>query len=164
MERIGKMGMNQKSIFMVGALALIAFSLVACSSATPTPTPTPVVVAPSNTTKSTASAFETKNNSGGSVDVAVTPQTLEIGQPMAFEIAMNTHSVDLSDDMTKLVTLSDETGKEYAPTAWEGGEAGGHHRSGVIKFAALTSKPKSVHLVIKGLAKVSERTFHWDVP
>ncbi len=158
------MSMNQKLFLIVSALALSALSLVACNSATPTTVPTPTVAVPSSTTKSSASAFETKNNSGGSVDVAVTPETLEVGQPMAFEIAMNTHSVDLSDDMTKIVTLRDDQGKEYTPTGCEGGGAGGHHRSGVIKFAALASKPKSVDLIIKGLAKVSERDFHWDLP
>lgn len=144
----------------------MALSLVACSNATPTTAPTPIVVAPSNAPQRSASssAFETKNNSGGSVDVAVTPQQLDVGQPMAFEIVMNTHSVDLSDDMTQIIILRDDKGKEYNPTAWDGGEPGGHHRSGVIKFAALTSKSKSVDLVIKGLAKVSERTFHWDLP
>lgn len=156
--------MNVKLLLIISALAFVALSVVACGSTTPTPAPTPTVAAPSSTTKSAASAFETKNNSGGSVDVAVTPETLAVGQPIEFEIAMNTHSVDLSDDMTKIVTLRDDQGKEYTPTAWEGGEAGGHHRSGVIKFAALASKPKSVDLVIKDLAKVSERAFHWDVP
>ena len=158
------MGMNQKSIFIISALALVALSVAACSTATPTTAPTPTVAAPSRAPQSSASAFETKNNSGGSVDIAVTPETLEVGQPMAFEIAMNTHSVDLSDDMTQIVTLRDDQGKEYTPMAWEGAAAGGHHRNGVIKFAALTSKPKSVDLVIKGLAKVSERIFHWDLP
>lgn len=156
--------MNRKSVFILSAMALLALLLAACSSATPTTAPTPTVVVPSNTDRPSTSTFETKNNSGGSVDVAVTPQTLDVGQPMAFEIAMNTHSVDLSDDMTQIVTLRDDKGKEYTPTAWEGGGPGGHHRSGVIKFAALTSKPKSVELIIKGLAKVSERTFRWDLP
>ncbi len=156
--------MNKKSILMIGALAFIVLSIVGCSNATPTAAPMPIVVAPISAPKSSASAFETKSNSGGSVDVAVTPQTLEVGQPIAFEIAMNTHSVDLGADMTKIVILRDDKGKEYTPTAWEGAEPGGHHRSGVIKFAALASKPKSVDLVIKGLAQVSERTFHWDLP
>jgi hypothetical protein len=166
------MKMDKKSILQINIFALVALALAACSSiATPTTAPTPTnppntatVVVPSNTTKSSASAFETKSNSGGSVDVAVTPQMLGVGQPLAFEIAMNTHSVDLSDDMTQIVTLRDDQGKEYTPTAWEGAGPGGHHRSGVIKFAALASKPKSIDLIIKGLAKVSERTFHWDLP
>jgi len=129
--------------------------------------PTNAPVAPAQTQPSAPKpnneALATKSNEGGSVTVEVTPTALEIGKPIVFEISMNTHSVDLSDDMTKIVILRDDTGKEYTPTAWEGGEAGGHHRGGTLKFAALTSKPKFVELVIKGLAKIPERVFRWEL-
>ena len=151
-----------KQILFSATFGLIALVLAACSSPTPTVTPT-LAAKPANSTGTSASAFPTKNNSGGSVDVAVTPTALGIGESITFDIAMNTHSVDLSDDMTQIVILRDDTGKEYKPTSWEGGEAGGHHREGNLKFAALTGKPKYVELVIKGLAKIPERVFHWDL-
>ncbi len=110
-----------------------------------------------------ASAFETKSSSGGSVTVDVKPTALQVGQPIVFDIALNTHSVDLSDDLTKIAILRDDTGGEYKPTAWEGAGPGGHHREGALKFAALTRKPKYVELVIKGLATVPERVFRWDL-
>lgn len=109
-------------------------------------------------------AFETQSSAGGSVTVDVKPTTLMVGEPVVFDVAMNTHSVDLSDDMTKISTLRDDAGREYKPTAWDGPGGGGHHREGSIKFAALTSKPKYIELVIKGLAQVPERVFKWDLP
>ncbi len=169
--------MNRRLFLLSSLLVLVALLLAACGgAATPTsaPVPTkapgtataaPTIVANTPSKPSTeSSAFKTKSNSGGSVDVDVTPTALEIGQPIAFDIAMNTHSVDLSDNMTKITLLRDDAGKEYKPTAWEGGEAGGHHREGTLKFAPLAGKPKYVELVIKGLAKVPERVFKWDLP
>ena len=168
--------MNRKSMLLTSALALVALLLAACAGA-PTPTAVPAPTqAPAATKTATAassssqpapvgsSAFETKSNSGGSVDVDVKPTALAVGEPVAFDVTMNTHSVELADDMTKIAILRDDAGKEYEATAWDGPGAGGHHREGVLKFAALTSKPKYVELVIKGLAKVPERIFKWELP
>ena len=93
----------------------------------------------------------------------VTPLTLKQGEPPVFDIAMDTHSVDLAADMLKTVVLRDDSGKEYVPTAWDGPGAGGHHREGKIKFAVVTTNPKSLTLVVKNLAGVPERAFTWDV-
>ncbi len=156
--------MNREIFLRVGRSLLAVLWLAACNAITPTPVPTPTVVSISNPAPAAASALETKSNSGGSVDVNVTPQALDVGQVVAFKIAMNTHSVDLSDDMIQIVILRDDKGEEYIPTVWDGAGPGGHHRSGVLKFAALARKPKSIDLVIKGLAQVAERTFHWYLP
>lgn len=161
--------MNRKLVLLASILALVALLLAACgSAATPTPAPTiaPATVQskPTNAPKSSNAGLETKSNEGGGVTVDVTPTALEIGQPSAFEIVMNTHTVELDDDMTQIAILRDDAGKEYKPTAWEGQEPGGHHRGGMLKFASLTSKPRYVELVIKGLAKVPERVFRWDLP
>ncbi len=96
--------------------------------------------------------------------VDVTPTVLDAGKPLAFDIAMNTHSVDLGDDLTKIAILRDDAGKEYKPTAWDGPDGGGHHRSGTLQFPALSTKPRYVELVIKGLAQVPERVFRWNLP
>ncbi len=161
--------MNNKLIVFAGVMVLV---LTACSLA-PTVAPAPRSAQPSATTaqssqpatgKSNGAKLPTKSNEGGSVTVDVTPTALEVGKPLAFDIAMNTHSVDLSDDLTKIATLRDDTGKEYKPTAWDGPDGGGHHRSGTLQFASLSPKPKYVELVIKGLAQVPERVFRWDLP
>jgi hypothetical protein len=168
--------MNQKLILLMSIVAVGVLLLAGCASApTPTPVPSPtkppVATSPaasnpssSSSSKSSDSTLETKSNAGGSVTVDVKPVALVVGEPIEFDVAMNTHSVDLSDDMTKISLLRDDSGKEYAPTAWDGPGGGGHHREGSLKFAALIGKPKYVELVIKGLAKVPERVFKWDLP
>ncbi len=168
--------MNRKLILLTSVLTLGVLLLAACAGA-PTPTaepiaiPAPTATSPaardpsvSSTSPSSDATFETKSNAGGSVTVDVKPTSLADGEPLEFDIAMNTHSVDLAADMTKISLLRDDSGKEYQPTAWDGPGGGGHHRSGILKFAALTTKPKYVELVIKGLAKVPERVFRWDLP
>lgn len=168
--------MNRKLALLMTILVLATLLLVACAGA-PTPTAAPVStkaptatspavsnLAASSASKSNGAAFETQSNAGGSVTVDVKPATLIVGEPVVFDVAMNTHSVDLSDDMTKISILRDDAGQEYKPTAWDGPEGGGHHRSGSLKFAALATKSKYVELVIKGLAQVPERVFKWDLP
>lgn len=160
--------MNKKLIFLTMIFAFSALILAACSGATQTPVPAPTntssaSAAQPSTAKSNSATFETKSNEGGSVTVKVTPLALSNDQALTFDIVMDTHSVDLSDDMTKIVIVRDDKGNELKPTAWEGAGPGGHHREGKLKFAALTSKPKYVELVIKGLATVAERVFRWDL-
>ena len=170
--------MKQKSVLLTSVLALSVLLLAACAGApTPTAAPAPAKVptvsgaGASNPSASSASGanssgatFETKSNEGGSVTVDVKPTALAVGEPVAFDVKMDTHSVELNDDMTKIAILRDDSGKEYKAAAWDGPGSGGHHREGVLKFAALTSKPHHVELVIKGLAKVPERIFTWELP
>lgn len=170
--------MLRKLILLPSLLVIAMLLLAGCggapAAAIPTNTPVPLptkAAAAANTTssnsaapKSSDAAFETRSNDGGSVTVDVKPTALTVGEPVVFEVTMNTHSVDLSDDMTKISILRDDAGKEYKATAWDGPGGGGHHREGTLKFPALASKPKYVELVIKGLAKIPERVFKWDVP
>ncbi len=106
---------------------------------------------------------QTQTSDAGNVVVTVTPQVLAAGAPPAFDIAMNTHSVDLAGDMLALVELRDERGNVQMPSAWDGPAGAGHHRSGTIRFDALPPGTRSVTLVVKNIAGIRERTFTWDV-
>ncbi|MGE5262146.1 MAG: hypothetical protein ACM3S0_02085 [Acidobacteriota bacterium] len=168
--------MNWKLVLLASAFALPVLLLAGCAgiptpTAAPAPTKAPTATSPaasnpaaSSASKSSTAAFEPQSNAGGSVTVDVKPTTLMVGEPVVFDVAMNTHSVDLADDLTKISILRDDAGREYKATAWDGPGGGGHHREGSLKFAALTTKPKYVELVIKGLAQVPERVFKWDLP
>ncbi len=164
-------------------LALIALFSVACKSTSAAPAPAQasdpsaqrqLAVAKASPVASVtppaaagqakdASSYKSQVVEGGSVTVEVLPLTLKAGAPSEFEIAMNTHSVDLSADMLKAVVLIDDAGKEYTATKWDGPTGGGHHRSGRILFPALSASAKSVTVVVKGIAKVPERKFQWDL-
>ena len=135
----------------ISALALALFILVACGNA-----PSPIS-APSG------ARFAPVSNSGGSVTVDAQLLDFQINQPLVFDVTMNTHSVELVDDLTRSAILRDDAGKEYAPIAWEGAGPGGHHREGKLKFAAFKTKHKFVELVVKNMAQVSERAFRWEL-
>jgi len=106
--------------------------------------------------------LETKTDDQASVTVVVTP--LDVSPQSAtwkFDIGISTHSVELDQDMTKIVVLVDDKGKEYAPIKWEG-PTGSHHREGVLSFNPITPAPKSIELKISGVGSVL-RSFSWDL-
>lgn len=106
--------------------------------------------------------FASQTNSEGTVAVTILPQNiLESG--WEFEITLDTHSGALDEDIIAAAVLVDGAGKEYAPFAWEGDSAGGHHREGILKFKALAQKSEMIKLVIRGIGGISERVFIWQV-
>ena len=100
-----------------------------------------------------------QTNEEGGVTVAVAP-ILE-KEVWSFEVEMNTHSVELGDDLLAVSVLIDDRGNEYAPIAWEGDPPGGHHRSGILKFSPLSPLPASLELTMRGVGGVPERKFLW---
>lgn len=158
-----------KPISLVCVWVCTLLIAVGCSNLTPTSTPAPtilsvVAIRASNTpTPPNVVKFGTLSNSGGSVTMDAQLLDFQINQPLVIEITMNTHSVELADEMTKVSILRDDSGNEYKPTAWEGAGPGGHHRERKLKFAAMTTQPKYIELVIKDLAKVAERSFRWEL-
>jgi len=110
-----------------------------------------------------ANAYERISNRENRVWVDVVPVQLESGKSAKFEIRMNTHSGDLSQDMVSVSTLKDDSGREYRPVEWQGSPPGGHHRTGVLEFPVLNGNTKYVTLVIRDVASISERIFKWDL-
>lgn len=111
--------------------------------------------------KNTKQIFEIKTDEQASVTVVVTPTDLSPNsKEWKFDIVMNTHSIELDQDITKIATLVDDQGKEYKPTRWEGSGAGGHHREGVLIFNQISPMPESVELKIFDISDVV-RNFTW---
>jgi hypothetical protein len=110
-----------------------------------------------------AFAYKTKSNKENRVRVDVRPVQLLPGKPTKFEIRMNTHSGDLSQDLIAVCLLKDSSGREYRPINWNGSPPGGHHRSGVLEFSELAEGAESITLVIREVANVPERVFNWSV-
>lgn len=156
--------------FFIPILLLFALVLLAACSGTSAPpasnsnsSPNESAVASTTAGSANSSGMEAQTVDGGSVSIKVTPAALKRGQPLEFDIAMDTHSVDLANDMLKAVVLRDDSGMEFTPTAWNGPGGGGHHREGKIEFAPLTMSTKSLTLVVKNIAGVPERIYQWDV-
>jgi hypothetical protein len=111
-----------------------------------------------------AASFETQSNDEQAVTVEVTPLNLaEGGTTLKFEVAFNTHSVDLGFDPAALSVLRDAQGLEYPATTWEGDPAGGHHRSGTLHFELPQVPTDAVEVIIRDVAGVPERVFRWDL-
>jgi hypothetical protein len=108
-------------------------------------------------------AYDTKSNRENRVRVEVRPVNLTPGEPARFEVRMNTHSVNLGQDMVAVAVFKDDQGREYRPVNWQGSPSGGHHRSGILEFPTLEGNPNRVTLVIKNIANVPERTFEWKL-
>lgn len=101
----------------------------------------------------------TKTNSENGMTVSVTPKRNTDGS-WGFLVAIDNHSVSVTQDMVEASLLTDANGKTVKPTSWAGDPPGGHHRKGTLTFGALSSPPVSV--TIRDLGGVPERTFTWD--
>ncbi len=111
-----------------------------------------------------AQALAPQTNSEGSVRVKVTPRSISAEARMwDFEIALDTHTSDLSQDLAKSSALIDAQGKPHAPIGWEGDPPGGHHRKGILRFQPLRGSTQTLELRITGVGGVDVRLFRWQL-
>ena len=111
-----------------------------------------------------SSLFTTQSNNERAVTVEVTPLNLpQGGSTLDFEVAFETHSVDLGFDPAAISILRDDQGREYPAVAWEGAGPGGHHRSGVLRFELPEPATKFIEVIIHDVAGVPERVFQWNL-
>ncbi|OGN03786.1 MAG: hypothetical protein A2655_04535 [Candidatus Yanofskybacteria bacterium RIFCSPHIGHO2_01_FULL_43_42] len=106
------------------------------------------------------SNLESQTNNEGSVSITATPKLLE--EILGFEVVMDTHTIELSEDMVEVAVLIAD-GKEYKPVSWEGAGPGGHHREGVLRFQQIIPRPGGVILKIKNIDGIPERSFQWQL-
>lgn len=105
-----------------------------------------------------------QKSSAAGVTVRVTPQEITAGaKTWDFNIALDTHSQELSDDFAKTTVLIDERGTEYRPAAVEGDKPGGHHRSVVVKFDAGSQVPKALEMRMQRPGEAKPRSFRWQL-
>ncbi|MDZ4231281.1 MAG: hypothetical protein U1C52_00610 [Patescibacteria group bacterium] len=106
--------------------------------------------------------WESKTDDRSAVFVTVTPIDISPqSKEWKFNVVMDTHSVELDQDMIKSASLVDDRGEQYEPINWEG-PTGGHHREGVLIFNQITPVSKSVELRISGIGDVV-RSFTWQL-
>ncbi len=105
----------------------------------------------------------------GAVEVAVQPFEVsdERGGTILFEVSMNTHSVDLSMDLSALSTLSSDLGDTIHALSWTGGS--GHHVGGYLSFPLFTPEgtplldgSQKLVLTIESV-DAQQRVFEWDL-
>ncbi len=106
----------------------------------------------------TYNLISTGSTNSGDVSIDLTPQEATGGK-MEVDLAVNTHSVDLSSfDLTKITTL-EFSEKKINP--FSAPSLGGHHINGKLVFDIGSDTPKSFTIKITGIPKVNERVFEW---
>ena len=93
-----------------------------------------------------------------SLDINLSPQATE----WKFNVILDTHTVELDQDLTTVAVLVDDNGQEYQPLRWEGAPPGGHHREGTLVFDSIIPSPQHLKLIIRNIGTV-ERTFAWTL-
>ncbi len=106
--------------------------------------------------------FETKttgSTGAGDALVELAPQASD-KNTLVVKFRINTHSVDLSGfDLTQITTLEYED-KVVVPA--KASRIGGHHSSGTIVFDNREAV-SSFKIRIKGIPRINERVYEWDV-
>lgn len=123
---------------------------------------------PAQPTAARAIQLAELSDNQGAVTVFVKPLDLSSSQDkLSFEVALDTHSIDLSMDLAALATLATDTSQSVQAIVWDA-PLGGHHVSGTLSFpASLEGKPildgaSRLTLVIKDV-DAPERVFAWDL-
>ena len=103
---------------------------------------------------------QTSSQSG--VTVKVTPRSIA-GTAWEFEVAFDTHTQPLTDDLLKSAELVAAPASRAAPLEWQGDPPGGHHRKGVLRFKAPSPQPRSFELRISRAGEAQARVFRWQL-
>ena len=110
-----------------------------------------------------SSTLSPRSNDGGGVRVVVTPKPHTVNSTTwDFDVALDTHTKPLTDDLAAASSLVDDQGRAIPATSWKGDPPGGHHRKGVLQFLAPSNDPTSFEVWVKGVGGVDMRTFRWD--
>ena len=108
--------------------------------------------------------LEARTSTAEGVTVKVTPKVLAAeAAAWEFAVVLDTHTQELSDDLSKASAIVDANGARRSPTSWEGAAPGGHHREGVLRFEALKPRPAAVELQIQRPGESAPRSFRWDL-
>lgn len=100
------------------------------------------------------------SNERGVKVTATLQNLLSEAKTWGFEVILETHTQDLSDDLAKSSVLIAD-GKQYLPLGWEGAPPKGHHRKGLLRFKVIAPPPRSMELQIRLAGDASPRSFKW---
>ncbi|MFZ3141786.1 hypothetical protein [Polaromonas sp.] len=109
-------------------------------------------------------ATATQSSSEQGVTIKVTAKSIGLpGHQWEFAVVLDTHSADLSDDLSQSATLTTGDGRTFKPAGWRGAPPGGHHREGVLAFDVPAPQPGAIELRIDRPGESAPRTFRWQL-
>lgn len=103
-----------------------------------------------------------RTSKAAAVTMSAAPRALA-GSVWEFDIVLDTHSSELTDDLAKTAALVADGGKPLAPLAWQGDPPSGHHREGVLQFKPISPLPKSLELRVTRDGEPQPRVFQWTL-
>jgi hypothetical protein len=107
----------------------------------------------------------TQRNEGSGVTIEVAWAGPAAGP--AFDVKLDTHSVDLDGLDLADAVLSNDRGESLSATPWEA-PAGGHHRAGRLVFEgdvdAFLRGARWIELKVAGVGAIAERVLRWEIP
>ena len=114
--------------------------------------------------QTSADATATRSSIAQGVTVKVTPSLIGSADTRwEFAIVLDSHSADLSDDLTQSASLTTSDGRTLKPVSWTGAAPGGHHREGVLAFEVPAPRPGTIELRIARQGESAARTFRWQL-
>lgn len=160
-RRIGASGLL---VAMALFLAACQSSGVVASDARPV-SATPIQSTPTSPDPGRPIRSTVRDSGAGGVTVEATWLGSQEDGGLAFKVALDTHSVDLSRfDVVENVLLRDGAGRELRASDWRDERRDSHHRAGTLRFPALPpgSDRSRVTLVVQDLAGIAERTLIFE--
>lgn len=138
-------------------IVAVGVLLVGCSSSIAvTSGPVGATASPSGTV--------TRTSDGGEVTVVVDWAGPSAGA--AFDVTLDTHSVDLDPLDLGDAILRNDRGETLKPRPWAAPK-GGHHRQGTLSFegdaARFLADARWIELVVKGVGELPERSLLWEL-
>lgn len=163
---------TSRPFHLLGLISLALFLLAGCSSAAASGAGLPTEAKPDVNAKTETGDVSPKDptdwwveesprmDSQGAVEIVVTPLNLNAPwQSLDFSVAMNTHSVDLSMDLTTLAVLTTDTGLTLNPISWDA-PLGGHHVAGTLSFPSTVDDVP----VLEGVGVLTLTIYNIDAP
>ncbi len=144
----------EKLMLPITFVLLLALGWVFLSSSRPKAAPLEDRTETAEDLPNTNMAADSKRGEMGEVSVEVTPLS-----STEYEVAFNTHSVDLDFDFMEIIKLKDDLGNVYDAETWSG-ERGGHHLQGTIVFPKIKDQVNSVIIIISGV-EGAVLSFEW---
>ncbi len=144
--------------FILPLFLVLVLILAACAPSQASTNSSQAVPQPAS---NSGSANLTRSDAQGAVTVDVTPTNLSNpSDKLEFDVAMNTHSVNLSMNLATLATLTTDTGITVQADSWNGPAGGGHHVDGQLTFPAI----KDSKSILEGASKITLTIINLDAP